>query len=284
MYLRSIEEMRRRLADIIFDEQGDSRGFVELGSCLGFDPVLPRIAIVIDLRDGDADAVRHEGVYAVLAQSLASYMRLSTEQLVYVARRGKFVAWVPWPHGNSILQHQRPLSEALNRFAKRTMQVQGIGVGLANEGLRGWTLSAREAMSALGAVRDRRGYSTKVLFYSDIVIDKSICSNESALRYFEMLLEALIHEKDLIRTLQSYFDNRQHRKATAAELNIHPNTLAYRLNRIEMLLDADLNAPSWIARLFMALKLHEEISADTHQRRAAASDRLFIGAKVCEGF
>jgi DNA-binding PucR family transcriptional regulator len=58
-----------------------------------------------------------------------------------------------------------------------------------------------------------------------------------------------------MKTVECYFDNRQHRETTAAALGIHPNTLNYRLERIETLLGAELDTPGWIARLFIALKL-----------------------------
>jgi sugar diacid utilization regulator len=281
MYLCSVDEMRRRLGELIFDETGDTRAFAELGYRLGFDLSLPRVALVIDFLGAHSHTERCGDIHAVLVQSIARYLKLAVEQLAYVTRCGHFVAWVPRARDNSIMKSQLMLSKALDRFAEHNMQVHAIGVGLANENLRGWTRSAEEAMSALNALRGCRKGSVKVLFYSDIVIEKSVCTNESALRYFAMVLDALIYEKDLIRTLQSYFDHRQHRKATAAALNIHPNTLAYRLNRIEMLLDADLSAPSWIARLFTALKLHEASHADTHHSRAAAIARFCAEAKVC---
>ena len=100
----------------------------------------------------------------------------------------------------------------------------------------------------------------KLHLYSDIAIDESIRSNGSALRYFESLLSEILHERDLMTTLECYFHNSQHRKATAASLGIHPNTLNHRIVRIETLLGAELDAPSWIARLFIALNLRNAIS------------------------
>ncbi len=47
---------------------------------------------------------------------------------------------------------------------------------------------------------------------------------------------------------------------TAGSLGIHPNTLNYRLDRIEALLDAKIDDPTWIARLFIALRLRKTVS------------------------
>ncbi len=275
MHMRSSREMRRQLAALIFDGAHDGQAFAGFG----FDAAMPRIALAVDCSICHPDTARSESAHASLAQGIASHLRLAVEQVVYVTRCGRFIAWAPCACRNSPLRDQRALSEALERFASQATQVRAIGVGLANDGLRGWAESAQEAIAALDAVRRNRGRSTRVLPYSDIAIDKSVCSNESALRYFEAVLEVLVDEKDLIHTLQSYFDHCQHRKATAAALNIHPNTLKYRLNRIEALLGADLRAPSWIARLFTALKLHDATNADA-QRPAAARTGTGVRASL----
>jgi sugar diacid utilization regulator len=47
----------------------------------------------------------------------------------------------------------------------------------------------------------------------------------------------------------------QRRGQSAAELGIHPNTLNYRIERIEALLGASLDDIGWIERLDIALKL-----------------------------
>jgi sugar diacid utilization regulator len=75
------------------------------------------------------------------------------------------------------------------------------------------------------------------------------------------MLEEILHERDLLKTLECYFSHRQQHKSTAAELGIHTNTLRYRLDRIEMLLGAELDTPHWMAHLFIALRLRNAASA-----------------------
>jgi DNA-binding PucR family transcriptional regulator len=52
-----------------------------------------------------------------------------------------------------------------------------------------------------------------------------------------------------------YLELRQHRKAVAHALNVHPNTLDNRLQRIETLLGGSFNDVSWLAMLNTALQL-----------------------------
>ncbi len=58
-------------------------------------------------------------------------------------------------------------------------------------------------MTALDLAQYRDG-AGKVHLYSDIAIDQSIRSNDSALRYFESMLGEILHDKDLTKTLECY--------------------------------------------------------------------------------
>lgn len=57
----------------------------------------------------------------------------------------------------------------------------------------------------------------------------------------------------LLRTLREYFDASMHRGRTAALLEVHPNTLDYRLGRIEELCEVTMSDPRDIARIELAL-------------------------------
>jgi DNA-binding PucR family transcriptional regulator len=91
--------------------------------------------------------------------------------------------------------------------------------------------------------------------YSEIALDDAVAGSENVTRFFQALLERLSQEPHLLETLQTYFELRQHRKAVAAALKVHPNTLSYRLERIENLLGASLDNTAWVAKLHTALQL-----------------------------
>ncbi|WP_232452557.1 helix-turn-helix domain-containing protein [Burkholderia ubonensis] len=91
--------------------------------------------------------------------------------------------------------------------------------------------------------------------FSDIVVGECIRSHDSALGYLLSLMQELSGEQDLILTLETFFANMQRRKVTAAALDVHPDTLDHRLERIENILGAKLDQAAWIAKLEIALKL-----------------------------
>jgi sugar diacid utilization regulator len=251
-------EVRRQLCDLVFNGTSDDQDFCRIGRSLGFDATVPRTALAIDYELSDVSRMNPEGAFGYLVHDIAGHIKIPADHVVYVTRRGWLVLWVPCSCGSSLIFSQRLLLEAIVAFAKRSGEVRAVGVGFVNQGAKGRATSAEEAMTALNFGLHGDG-ARKVYLYSDIAIDESIRSNGSALRYFESMLSEILLEKDLMTTRECYFENSQHRKATAASLGIHPNTLNHRIARIETLLGAELDAPSWIARLFIALNLRNAI-------------------------
>jgi carbohydrate diacid regulator len=253
-------EVRRQLCDLVFNVASNEQDFCRLGKSLGFDSTAPRIALAIDYALTNVSKMNREGALENFADAIARHIKAPPDHIVYVTRRDRLVIWVPCGCGSSLIFSQRLILDAIVVFSNNSREVRAIGVGLMNRGARGWATSAEEAMTALDFAPESEG-GAKVRLYSDIAIDESIRSNESALRYFESMLGEILHEEELMKTLECYFDNSQHRRTTAALLGIHPNTLNYRLDRIEKLLGAELNEPRWIARLFIALKLRNTIAS-----------------------
>ncbi len=66
---------------------------------------------------------------------------------------------------------------------------------------------------------------------------------------------------DLIRTLQTYLDNESVVQVSAEKLHVHYNTLRYRLNRIEEILEIDLSNPHTRLNLQIALIIAQLVKA-----------------------
>lgn len=123
-----------------------------------------------------------------------------------------------------------------------------------NHGARGWARSMEEALKALDFFSGERA-ERAVRRYSNILVEDGIRGSENALRYLVSLLEQLGNEPDLLLTLETYLNLGRRRGHTAKRLGIHPNTLDYRLGRVEELLGARLADADWVNRLDIALRL-----------------------------
>lgn len=77
----------------------------------------------------------------------------------------------------------------------------------------------------------------------------------------------------LLPTLRSYLSNGCRTAETARELVVHPNTVAYRIRRIERLLDVDVSQPESLLRVQLALVVDQIVDARPDPRRLAGTGR-----------
>ena len=63
------------------------------------------------------------------------------------------------------------------------------------------------------------------------------------------------HHTDFSETLRVYLEHERSQSKTAAALNLHRNTLTYRLQRIRELLNADLEDPDVRLHLQLSFRL-----------------------------
>jgi purine catabolism regulator len=132
------------------------------------------------------------------------------------------------------------------------------GIGTPAQTLDDWLNSFRQAGQALEMAQ--RLSEPRPLFYPDLLVYRLLLQIEPSpeLKAFqqEILGPLLEHEngKELIRTLEVYFERNGNLKKTAHNLYIHRNTLIYRLERIQEITSLDLDNPE--TRLALQLTLH----------------------------
>lgn len=82
--------------------------------------------------------------------------------------------------------------------------------------------------------------------FSDIGIDRMTS-------WASEFLEPLIDRDPLLEGLVAYFEHSQNMNAAAESLNIHHNSLRYRLSKVEEMLNLNLRDPAALSSLFLAL-------------------------------
>jgi len=68
------------------------------------------------------------------------------------------------------------------------------------------------------------------------------------------------HQTDLLPTLSAYFANNGNMARTAHVLNIHRNTLVYRMARITEIIQLDMDDSNVRLNLHLALKVHKMLN------------------------
>lgn len=139
---------------------------------------------------------------------------------------------------------KRVLSMAEEKLSPRLVRVgSGRTFAQANEIF----LSYQEAKVALnlGRIMDIR---TKIPFFRDLGLARILYNHDilELTEFYQDTLGKLVHydteqSEDMVKTLEKYLLNHCDLKSAADALFLHPNTLRYRLKKIEEILEIDLN-------------------------------------------
>ncbi|WP_213991069.1 helix-turn-helix domain-containing protein [Sodalis sp. dw_96] len=248
------ESLQHQLYGLIFNFPEDSGEFHKTAAALGLDPAAPRIAFAIELPDTDSHSPRFTHQLDRVVAEIARRLEVAEDFLVSAWHHGRLIIWVPAMPGNVMNANDRIMAGRADALREALPAAAIMGVGLMGQGAKGWATAAEEAIRALDDGARCRDDS-RVYFYSDIVMEESVRGTDTILRYLVSLIEQLSGEPDLLLTLETYFEHCQRRKVAASVLGIHPNTLNYRLERIEKLLGARLDDVGWTTKLSIALKL-----------------------------
>jgi purine catabolism regulator len=166
-------------------------------------------------------------------------------------------------------QRLKQIVDILREMLLKAIPDGGItaGVGRPAMGLTTLRDSFQEAERAL-ALPDQLHDETPVAFFGDLSLYELLLgvNDPNTLADFcEHWLSSLIrydeqHHTDLLPTLAAYFENNGNMARTAHLLNIHRNTLVYRLGRITEILQLDMDDSNVRLNLHLALKINRLLS------------------------
>jgi purine catabolism regulator len=199
-----------------------------------------------------------------------------------MTRRGSRILWrlrhnnaeIVWPVGDPL--EARAIAKSLSDDLARRIQGKhltglavSIGLGRIQRGLAGIRQSHQEAKQALTMGRRLHGPG-QVTPFDSLGVYRLIFAAEQLpeLRAFhDETLDPLIaydeqHGGELIRTLEAFFQARCSPKEAAAILNVHRNTVLYRLDRVREITDLDLDDAAIRLRLHLALCTHFALFED----------------------
>lgn len=244
---------REQLRRIVFSSRPDTASFAKMVSVLGLEPLAPCVAFAIEWAAPDRGQPGFEDSVERFVVKMARCMNVARESLVDTWQHDRLMLWRTFEPGASAHVINQTAVEQSRALLRQISEVRGIGIGLPNQGVQGWATSADEAACALNHGCTAEGES--VFAYARIVLEQHIRRSKAASNYLVTLAERLGTEPELKLTLRAYFEQGLRRKVTADTLGIHPNTLTYRLERIEKLLGAQLSDVGWITALWLALRI-----------------------------
>jgi purine catabolism regulator len=176
----------------------------------------------------------------------------------------------PLDNPASLARPRQIVDEIRAQIATRTPTgLVAAGISRPATGLAALRDSYREARDAMGIAGELGDYEATT-FYGDLKLYQFLLSIkeknlEHLRRFFEQSLQPLVeHDRqkqgDLVRTLNGFFDANGNLAKAAADLDVHRNTLVYRLERISDLTGLDLNDADNRLILHLALKVQRVLA------------------------
>ncbi|HST42376.1 MAG TPA: PucR family transcriptional regulator ligand-binding domain-containing protein [Conexibacter sp.] len=239
----------------LVDGDADATVYAQLEE-LGFVPEQPATALVVAGAAGGAGAVGAAGARGAagsvpLLDAIESALGHSGLPFVAALRRERVVA---------IVQGSEPSVAALAASAGSEAVVTGVGIGGAHRLRSGVERTYREAELAVEHAGDARGGAEArpvVVAFAQLGTTTAVLAEVPLAPIrdrAEPLFERLARQPAALETLEAYFAHDLNVSTTASHLHLHPNSLRYRLSRIEEAIGAPLREPAVIAAVFLALR------------------------------
>ena len=254
--------------------------FITRGQIVGYDILIPRIALVIDIYQFEKTAKQSLQAFKGSKEGEIHLQRLKNDVLKTI--QGIFVDTpqeiVSYTGGDrfvvlktiNLKDSDEILRNKLFRMGKRienTISHQmkfkvSMGIGEYHEGIEGLNKSFKEATQALD-VGTRLGGAGDIQHINDLGIGRILAEIKKDTQQ-EIIKKTFYSAKEgkrgkinetLLDTLKAFFDNNLSISKTAQTIYIHRNTLLYRLRRVKEITGFDPKKFDEAVQLRIALKM-----------------------------
>jgi carbohydrate diacid regulator len=258
----------------------DSDLFITRAQIVGYDILIPRIALVVDIYQFEKTAKQSLQAFKGSKEGEIYLQRLKNDVLKTI--QGIFVDTpqeiVSYTGGDrfvvlkvvNLKDSDEILRNKLFRMGKRienTISHQmkfkvTIGIGEYHEGIQGLNKSFKEATQALD-VGTRLGEAGDIYHINDLGIGRILAEIKKDTQQ-EIIKKTFYSKKEvrgkkinetLLDTLKAFFDNNLSISKTAQTIYIHRNTLLYRLRRVKEITGLDPKIFDEAVQLRIALKM-----------------------------
>ncbi len=232
----------------------------------GFDPATSYMVVVFRAATKSGSALPLESLISLVRDDMVRrQLNGAVGQYVDV-----IVALYPLENLSQTARVRRLVEEVRDQLATRTPSgVVGAGISRPATGLSTLREAYREAKDAV-SIANELGDREEATFYGDLKLFQLLLAlkerNLDHLRrfYHDTLGQLVEHDErkqgDLIRTLNGFFEANGNLAKAASDLDVHRNTLVYRLERIAELTEMNLDDADNRLILHLALKIQRVLA------------------------
>lgn len=244
------ERLDKFIYDLLHKPEVDEEQMATEATIFSVDLELPRVLFIVQLEDGhDEDLLSDKELKIArykknLARALDSYFTKTPENIVAYLGNNQFVLLKDVGSSedleSNIDNFKKSLDSTLKLIKTELKEDLTVGVGDYHPGINGLRRSYDQAKSALELGSSSWGlnriyhidqFGTVAPLFSGI--------DNTNITYSKQLLKRLSKAPEIIGTLEVFFDCNMSLTESAKELNIHRNTLVYRLDKIADVLGLD---------------------------------------------
>lgn len=251
--------------DLIYSNFDSVKDILSRGEIWGWNLNQPHVVFVFEVEEyQDFTSDRH--LMEVIYQIVETELEKITENPILMKKQGQLISIVPVEKNLSSKENktlikkwaEKILSAVSVRVNNRKI---GIGIGRTYSSPNDIFRSFQEAKVALelGWLMEEQ---SQIYFFKDLGLVRILYHHDQQeLREFynETLgeLDRPDHDQgtELMKTLEEYIQHQFDLKSTAQSLFLHPNTLRYRLKKIEDILEVNLDALDTRFDLVTAFKI-----------------------------
>ncbi len=264
------QRLRGEFVTKLFSGQMDET-LISKAKNLNFDPNRNYITFIIsfETRSNVKKGV-DEGTFRNLLHMTNRLLLEKNVQGMAVMNENQIVAllsYYPKLSSSSIVAEIKELAKMIqNRILIKYREMDlSIGIGRMKPGLLYVHESFKEAIKCIKFLKNYH-FEHSILCYTDLGVQRFILQNpeEELIDFIQEVLGPLIEYEqsrkgDLLSTLVVYFEQNQNIRKTAESLHIHPNTLNYRLKRMEEILLADFSDSQQLFNIHLASNIYQYI-------------------------
>jgi purine catabolism regulator len=258
---KAISETEKRLRGdfldtLILGNVSDTEAILE-GDRYGHDMTVPHVALIVQWQGAQHPSARR-------LETLVNGLLLRHPNAIISRLRENEVRMFYKVEGANPIQTARELADELVRDARAEYPHSRLAIGIGSVAPKAsqWRGSYREAMQAVDLAHKLKADTP--LFIGDLGIYMFLSHpdyKEDLILLRDSTIGNLIRYEerqraDLLQTLNAFFEEHGNHTATADALNVHRNTLTYRMNRITEITGLDLNQPDVRLAVHLALKIH----------------------------
>ncbi|HCL90802.1 MAG TPA: hypothetical protein DHW70_05745 [Candidatus Atribacteria bacterium] len=254
--------------------------FITRGQIVGYDILIPRVALVIDIYQFEKTAKQSLQTFKGLKEGEIYLQRLKNDVLKTVQRifmntpqeivsytggdRFVVLKTINLKDTDEILRKKLfRMGERIKNTISQKMKFKvTIGIGEYHEGIQGLNKSFKEATQALD-IGTRLEGAGDIYYVGNLGVGKLLAEikGENQQEFMEKTIYSTKNNKEkkinetLLETLKAFFDNNLSISKTAQAIYIHRNTLLYRLRRVKDIIGLDPKKFDDAIQLRLALKM-----------------------------